>query len=203
MQQGQRDAPSSVLSEILPLRMLTKVECWLGLPLPAFLLAQLPSVCSPLTATYLVCCLSNQRFGYCAAGGRATVAGVSDSVQCVLVLHVVRCRGAAALSGGSWRPALRIRQQGKGAWPSGVAQTANWAALCATSGFQGQRCCIAPRCVASACVLFRCQRPANCLFVFCVQTARKAVFFTKALGSVSMHRIGALGKALASNGMSC
>ena len=44
MQQGQRDAPSSVLSEILPLRLLTKVECWLGLPNTTPLFLQLLSV---------------------------------------------------------------------------------------------------------------------------------------------------------------
>ena len=56
MQQGQRDAPSSVLSEILPLRMLTKVGCRLGLPLTALVLLQLLCVCpsSPPTSVSVV-----------------------------------------------------------------------------------------------------------------------------------------------------
>ena len=61
MQQGQRDAPSSVLSEILPLRLLTKVGCPAGQ-------ITLPTCCSFCLLAHIasnvhVCSLSTKGFG--------------------------------------------------------------------------------------------------------------------------------------------
>lgn len=94
MQQGQRDAPSSVLSEILPLRLLTKVGCRLGLS-NTLLLLQLLSVC-PTPPPVFVCITSAPR----ALGSAPQVAALQWQVFLIpynLFLYCMSCVAAALL----------------------------------------------------------------------------------------------------------
>lgn len=91
MQQGHafRD---TVLSEILPLRVVTKVSCAYAIP-PTWLF-------TPRTAQLLT------RDRTLRAGGADAMASVLSPLQHVLVLPVLDCGAPAALSGSGRRAAF-------------------------------------------------------------------------------------------------